>query len=498
MSAWGQGGAAKSCNALLTRVENNDPVLKELVILPSKIFGPVEANRLASAIGSGINTHLTCITASGHALPPSLLSIIGAAIASAASKENRIDDKGGIVRIALGDKAMGDEGVVALCEPLESGSGCRLELVDLGWKGLSKKGMTALGKTFGISPTILSLNLSRNTKVGDDGLASFCAAAIERSRNNSRASEERELGPTVFPVLKQLNLSECNITSCGLKSLSEFLLLGKERVVSSNSHSNSSNANLSLQLNSNPIGNGGMMSIAPLISHSPSSVLISLSMIECDIGDEGIRALTSALENSGPCREGLQFLDLSKNKIGPEGGRLLGESLKRLCLETGSSSWGSLTELHLAGNPLESEGVVGLCNGIYNNGSSVVNLNICETSCGSEGAIAALRLPTLTSLRLFNNKLGSEGFEKITPLLKGGHVNLVNLDLGGNSAETDAVVGLLRVFLEKMDGENTASALRVLEIGGNEIGDGAEVVFKEIEAQMPELDIARDRPKVQQ
>lgn len=43
----GKGGSARSCDALLKRVENNDPNLKELVILPIKSFGKVEASRLA-------------------------------------------------------------------------------------------------------------------------------------------------------------------------------------------------------------------------------------------------------------------------------------------------------------------------------------------------------------------------------------------------------------------------------------------------------------------
>ena len=49
--ARGKGGSAKSCNALLTRVESNDPTLTELVILPTKTFGATEVERLAAAIG---------------------------------------------------------------------------------------------------------------------------------------------------------------------------------------------------------------------------------------------------------------------------------------------------------------------------------------------------------------------------------------------------------------------------------------------------------------
>jgi hypothetical protein len=48
--AWGSG-AFNSCNALLERVEKNDPKLIELVILPMKVFGEKDLDRLSHAIG---------------------------------------------------------------------------------------------------------------------------------------------------------------------------------------------------------------------------------------------------------------------------------------------------------------------------------------------------------------------------------------------------------------------------------------------------------------
>jgi len=42
------------------------------------------------------------------------------------------------------------------------------------------------------------------------------------------------------------------------------------------------------------------------------------------------------------------------------------------------------------------------------------------------------------------------------------------------------------------------SALVALELGGNEIGSEAEEILKELYDVRPELDIARDRPSVDQ
>jgi hypothetical protein len=49
-----RGDTAKSCQSLLDRVEQNDPLLIELVILPNKIFGASEVDRLAEIIGTQI------------------------------------------------------------------------------------------------------------------------------------------------------------------------------------------------------------------------------------------------------------------------------------------------------------------------------------------------------------------------------------------------------------------------------------------------------------
>ena len=46
-----KGGSIRSCDALLKRVEDNDPKLTELVILPMKTFGLADMERLSNAIG---------------------------------------------------------------------------------------------------------------------------------------------------------------------------------------------------------------------------------------------------------------------------------------------------------------------------------------------------------------------------------------------------------------------------------------------------------------
>jgi len=75
---------------------------------------------------TGKNTNLKSISASGHALSPSSLERLGAAIAKRQS---------GLVSLAIGHQRMGDEGAEALCTGLGDGGGGLQEL-DLEWKDL--------------------------------------------------------------------------------------------------------------------------------------------------------------------------------------------------------------------------------------------------------------------------------------------------------------------------------------------------------------------------
>lgn len=127
--AWGKGGSIASCDALIKRVENNDPKLTELVILPMKTFGSAELEKLSSAIASGTNTNLQSISASGHHLPPDSLKSFGLALSTQANHAVQQSDgaKGGISRLAIGSKDMGDDGMIALCEGLKESNGGMLQ-----------------------------------------------------------------------------------------------------------------------------------------------------------------------------------------------------------------------------------------------------------------------------------------------------------------------------------------------------------------------------------
>jgi Ran GTPase-activating protein (RanGAP) involved in mRNA processing and transport len=456
------GGSAKSCNALLTRVEANDPTLTELVILPTKTFGAAEVERLAAAIGTGKNTHLKSLSASGHAIPPNSLVRLGTAISL---------QKSGLVRISIGHQSMGDEGVVALCAGLKDSL---LEEVDLVWKDLSTNGMAALGKTFGPSRSLRKLILSRNERLKDEGIIALCTSASTRCK---------ELDRVAFSALQELDLAVCGVGSAGVQSLAQLLQTTAD-------NSTVGGRSLSLTLSANLLGHDACNSLAPLLCDT--LLLSSLSLANCNIGNEGTNLLCMAV-TSGQCNS-LKTLDLSDNDIGAEGAAALGKSL----WNDNAVGWTQLVDLRLAGNNLSASGVKNVMDALTSKdedgkNQTLQSLDLTQTNCGVDGAAAALQCQSLSSLRLFNNKLGAEGFQRLANELKGGHASLVNLDLGGNDASEASVVELLTALTQ--DGQGFASKLRLLEIGGNQGGHNVEEAVKKLKQAYPELDVARDRPK---
>jgi Ran GTPase-activating protein (RanGAP) involved in mRNA processing and transport len=306
-----------------------------------------------------------------------------------------------------------------------------------------------------------------------------------------------------------LSLSECNVGASGVRSLVECL--------GGRSVDDGQGERIQLNLNSNPIGASGCDSIKDMLARpSMGSMISNLQLSQCSISDEGIKTISSSAKIS-PCT-GLRTLDLSHNSVSHVGAKAFAESLL--------TSWPDLEELNLAKNDLSSIGVVMImkclqqrrdvvkdhpvisneivmvmksflqevdtANGELN--TVLKQLDLTETNCGIEGASAALMSGGLASLRLFNNKLGSDGFYSISKLLQGGHPSIEHLDLGGNSADEDSVVALLDAIGNVQDDESKINTLSVLEIGGNSFGEKADAALKRLKRVWPKLDVAHDKP----
>lgn len=374
---------------------------------------------------------------------------------------------------------MGDEGIIALCEGLSSTNGALLQHLDLGWKQITKDGLYTIGKTFVHSKYMTHLDLSRND-FGSDGIAQLSRAVVDNNHNVDGTAYD----DVAFPALEQLILSECNIDSEGMNVLADILLgQDNERIRSNNIH---------LAIGSNPIGSKGCDALTRLLSSNDAgvgSIISHLQATQCSIGDEGIRILSRC------CHNNLEILDISDNYISHEGAEQLAKSL--------CHSWPDLVELKIAKNDIGSDGVMAILgsmvtrsdkgNNSTDKNDKIHSLDLSYTNCGADGARAALMSGGVSTLRLFGNKIGSEGFQAIAPLLRGGHPNIENLDLGGNNADEDSVVILLDAIAET-SGDSPHSMLVVLEIGGNKFGENAMEALNRLKSVWPALDVAHDKP----
>jgi Leucine-rich repeat (LRR) protein len=437
MSAWGKGGSLRSCDSLLTRVEQNDPALVDLVILPMKAFGATEATRLSDILSSGCNTHLKSLTASGHALPPDALEALGRALANC-----------NVSSLAVGDQTMGDVGVAALCKGLAVGitGDSRLYALDLSMKGIGNDGMESIVNTLGACHSLTSLILTRNSGVGqfDFGVST----------------------DPIFSSVKHLDLSECCIDSKFCQGLAPRLAEASALV-------------LSLGMNDELVGADAMSCIMKLS-------LVELNLAECSIADEGLQVIVDQAPKK------LRSLDVSSNQIGPLGIQHLAEKLK-----AGQSGLCGLEELNLSHNRLNEESTGALAHAIgdatSNNELALTRLDMTDTSCGVGGVMDFLQFSRLEELTVFDNRLGSDGFVALAKCLTGGHPYMSTLDIGGNEATEAGVVALLQPLTQKSDGFD--NALRLLVVGGNATGPTVESVCSEIKAVHPEIEVLREKPK---
>ena len=470
---------------------------------------------------SGKNTTLKSISASGHSISNEALQIFGSALASQSTSNftsknnNKNNDYHGIQSIAIGDEKMGNKGIISLCTNLKKVNGGLLQNIDFAFKSISQSGAECIGSVFGSSLNLKKLILYRNTTMGDDGLIALCdAAAVQSIKSNSISSSlsSSSTGLRPFPVLECLDLSECNIGIQGIESLVSCLVGSSSRSSSSSERQNIDEGThqvttptslLDLKLNSNPIGSKSCNHLKQLISCSSSSsyyghsLLKVLSLNNCSIGDEGMEILANTILNHS-CKH-LTSLDLSNNGIGSNGIMILAKALK-----DGKQNVPNLNEICLADNSIGEEGVIALAKSLSSQGveeenskgnATLSKLDLTNTNCGIDGALALMQCTSLSSLRLFNNNLGSTGIEALSTQLVGGHAYIEHLDIGGNRGNGDSVAKLLKAIMEDKDQSNFKNALKTLELGGNE--NNNEDLFAAAREKRPEMDIAqvKETPK---
>jgi Ran GTPase-activating protein (RanGAP) involved in mRNA processing and transport len=154
----------------------------------------------------------------------------------------------------------------------------------------------------------------------------------------------------------------------------------------------------------------------------------------------------------------LRTLDLSINKIGPEGASALGEALKVNAV---------LTTLRLDVNKIGAEGAIAIAEALKVN-AVLTSLDLVGNNIGGDGAKAiakALKVnAVMTTLDLGGNNIGVEGAKAIAKALKVNAV-LTTLFLGGNNIKDRGAIAIAESL--KVTAVLTSVDLRVNSIGDN-------------------------------
>lgn len=499
--AW--GSSFRSCDNLIRRLEENDENLTEVVILPTKTFTDADVKRLAAVLNGGRNSHWKSLSASSHAIKPQSLHEFGRAIVSGGGSRQRHQrqQRHALVELAIGHAEMGDEGVCALCEGLslideDSGKtvGIPLEKVDLSWKGMSVKGFCSVLKAFGRSDCLEFLDLSRNHAIGE----SFDEADVVFVDATGGTAGKESL--SLFPQLRVLNISDCNLTEAFTKFLFPHLEVRKRKISLSN------NALL---------GDAGILPLLISSNHNHIEWIEELHLSNCGVGDDSVHALISAATSTKDRKlRTMKALDLSKNHI-------TGKGVKDLVSCFGNN----FESLNLASNSLGFCGVQSIVDGLVKRKKEgglpdLSLLDLSETECSVAGAVHVVENTPVSTVHLFNNKLGSEGFRALAPSLRGGHRCIEHLDLSGNGADESAVAEMLGSLLfddvddrydvdddsgrvgdtctgsnDEQQRQQNRSKLHTLVVGGNGTGELVESMVDRLQRVYPTLDVPRDKFK---
>jgi len=235
---------------------------------------------------------------------------------------------------------------------------CSIKELDISLNKIGDEGGIAIGRVLKDNFGLRKINLS-NTDIGDDTIISIC---------NS---------------LKQIiNEDNCNIN----KSQSKLIkMISQTSIMTDDSQLSTTSTITTLMLNNNNITCKSCPALASLLSISPR--LKKLSLINNNIGDEGIKILTTEGLNTYDNFGVLEILDLSKNNISFEGFKYIiqyipkvkiivlhnnhinnwsEEFIKSLTFDEEFIGCSSLKELHLTENGVKTADMKLLCEMIKN------------------------------------------------------------------------------------------------------------------------------------
>jgi hypothetical protein len=186
-------------------------------------------------------------------------------------------------------------------------------------------------------------------------------------------------------------------------------------------------------------------------------------LTEASLGPAGTRLVADAICG---CNQ-LAQLCLAGNAIGAVGAACVGQMLRRNK---------SLTRLNLGRNELGAAGLEELMHGLEGN-TTLGALELSENQLGVSGGKLLPELfknRTLTHLGLEHNELGPSGGRFVAQALQ-GNISLESIGLAGNGIQPESGVTIVQAI-----SATAGSALGMIEMAGNKIGDAGCTAFCEL------------------
>ncbi|XP_076144592.1 NACHT, LRR and PYD domains-containing protein 12-like [Alosa pseudoharengus] len=311
----------------------------------------------------------------------------------------------------LSANSIGDIGVQELCSGLGDPN-CTLETLSLYDCSIGEEGFRALASALRSNPSHMrELQLSGN-KAEDSGVKHLSSLLEDPNCK-----------------LEKLQLSDCSITEKGCASLASALRLNPKHL-------------RELDLRGNDRSREIWMTQLCALLQDPHCTLHTLRLYNCSIGEEGFRALASALR-SNPSH--MRELQLSGNKAGDSGVKHLS-----FLLEDPNCK---LEKLQLSNCSIGEEGFRALASALRSNPSHMRELQLSENEAGDSGVkhlSSLLEDPNckLEKLHLYNCSIREEDFRALASALRSNPSHMRELQLSGNKAAGDSGVKHLSSLLE--------------------------------------------------
>ncbi|XP_067916072.1 NACHT, LRR and PYD domains-containing protein 12-like isoform X4 [Heterodontus francisci] len=374
--------------------------------------------------------------------------------------------------LRLNSNNLGDSGVKLLSAALRNPD-CKIQKLDLGANNLTDSCIEDLASALSTNRSLTALDLSDNN-LGDSGVK----LRSEALRNPDCKIQELWLGGN-------------NLTDSCIEDLVSAL---------------STNQSLTdLNLCGNNLGDSRVKLLSEAL-RNPDCKIQKLYLGENDLTAYCIKDLASALNTNRSLTE----LDLSCNKLGDSGVKLLSEALRSpdckiqelwlvennltaSCIEDLASALNtnrSLTDLDLNYNELGGSGVKLLSEALRNPDCKIQKLGLVENnlsdSCIEDLASALSSNRSLTDLDLSYNKLGDSGVKLLSEGLRNPDCKIQKLQLENNKL-TDSCIKDLASAL------STNQSLTDLDLNDNELGDSGVKLLSEAlrnpDCKIQELDL---------